>query len=720
MTQVFEMATSTPPKFPRANSGPAPDAPPSVALVKASLYTIPPPHQNFIVRVWLELWVSRWLLLSAIGAGLLVGLVYNVWQTPLYQSHASIEVQGQAQTTNLQPSDKRQRSPDQAALDFTGSTLETQVRILESRDMLERALNHLPGNERLRIVASSRFGGTPPDVLQVLAKRLKVTTSTQAHIVDMDFLCPDPQAGADFLNALAQELSDYTLERQWKAAQRSSDWLQPQLNDVRTRLENSEKALDEYARGGDLSAPANGSDLETRWATARSDRIASQVLFDHLRAAPLNQVADMSGDATLKSLQRQADDLQKQPGDGVKLRDVQRSLADRRNDVLSQAKGDYLTALAQEKMLRDQIGPARLATLEAQSKLPPEKTARYALLKQEVDANRQLYETLTTRVTEAGIASGMRTRNILLLDSAYPARYPVSPNFSANAAGGLIAGALAGLLLVLYRKFTSPTFSQPGTLSRVLSLPELGAIPEPQPRMLPGSSMSRIPGDVAPFSAGDNSAQSESYRAIRSSLLYQTGDQLLRCLVFTSASPGEGKTTVVSNLSMSLAATNRRVLIIDGDLRRPKLHKTFGVAPSPGLSDLLRRERLLGLQGNGQFVVETQIPNLFLLPCGTAGGDAPELLAGNRLPALLRELEKSFDLILIDTPPLLPCADARSFSKSADGVVLVVRANETDRRAAGVARDTLLKDGSTVIGTVLTGFHARRGSYGYHGYSTTA
>jgi capsular exopolysaccharide synthesis family protein len=719
MTPVIEMATSNPPKFPRASSVPLPDAPPSVALVKASLYTIPPPP-HFIVRVWLELWASRWLLLSATVAGLLVGMVYSALQTPLYQSHASIEVQGQAQSSNQQFSDKRQRAADQSAADGTGSTLETQVRILESRDMLERALNHLPGNQRLRIVARSRFGGAGSDLLLALQKRLTVTTSTQAHIVDIDFLSADPQAGADFLNALVQELSDYTLERQWKAAQRSSDWLQPQLSDLRTRLENSEKALDEYARGGDVAAPANGSDLETRWAAARSDRIASQVLFDHLRDAPLNQVAEMSGDAALKALQHQADELQKQPGDGVQLKQVQRDLASRRNDVLSLAKGDYLTALAQEKMLRDQIPAQRLAALEAQSKLPPEKTARYALLKQEVDANRQLYETLTTRVTEAGIASGMRTRNILLLDSAYPARYPVSPNFAFNAAAGLTIGALAGLLLVLYRKFASPTFSQPGTLSRVLSLPELGAIPETQPRILPGSSMSRTSGDILPLSSGDDSAQSESYRAIRSSLLYQTGDQLLRCLVFTSASAGEGKTTVVSNLSMSLAATNRRVLIIDGDLRRPKLHKTFSVAPSPGLSDLLRRERLLGLQGNGQFVVETQIPNLFLLPCGTAGGDAPELLAGNRLPALLRELEKSFDLILVDTPPLLPCADARSFAKASDGVVLVVRANETDRRAAGVARDTLLKDGSTVIGTVLTGFQARRGTYGYHGYSTTA
>jgi capsular exopolysaccharide synthesis family protein len=286
-----------------------------------------------------------------------------------------------------------------------------------------------------------------------------------------------------------------------------------------------------------------------------------------------------------------------------------------------------------------------------------------------------------------------------------------------DAAAGLAAGALGGLLFVLLRRLFSPTFSQPGTLSRVLSLPELGSVPQPESRLGMSTALGHTATGAVPFSTNDDSAQSESYRAIRSSLLYQTGDSLLRCLVFTSATAGEGKTTVASNLSMSLAATNRRVLLVDGDMRRPNLHKIFGVSPGPGLSDLLRRDRLLATAGNAQFILQTAIPNLYLLPCGTAGGDAPELLAGDRLPQLLKEMRKNFDLVLIDTPPVLPCADARSFAKAADGVILIVRANETDRREAGVARDTLLQDGSPVIGTVLTGFQARRGAYGYNGYS---
>jgi succinoglycan biosynthesis transport protein ExoP len=194
----------------------------------------------------------------------------------------------------------------------------------------------------------------------------------------------------------------------------------------------------------------------------------------------------------------------------------------------------------------------------------------------------------------------------------------------------------------------------------------------------------------------------------------------VRCLAFTSAAPEEGKTTAVANLGMSLAATGRRVLSIDGDLRRPRLHKLLQVPQGPGLSDLLRRDPAGPPAALSRFVTLTSFPNLYVLPPGSAGIDAPELLAGQLLAKLIREIGKSFDFILIDTPPLLACSDARNYARAVEGVVLVVRSSETQKRAALAARDMLLQDGAAIIGTVLTGWRQDYPAYNYPASSNYA
>gem|GEM_PF-6674067 len=293
--------------------------------------------------------------------------------------------------------------------------------------------------------------------------------------------------------------------------------------------------------------------------------------------------------------------------------------------------------------------------------------------------------------------------SITILDPASASTLPVSPSLSLNLALSTILGAGGGVIFVLLRHFAARTFAGPGSLGRVLGVRELGAMPERKLLAAPGAEV--IAGALDP--------NDESLRCLRSSLLYQPGQREIRCLAFTSAAPGEGKTTVVTNLGMSLAATGRRVLLIDGDLRRPRVHKLLQVQPGPGLADLLRREPGSQPAPLSRYVFLTSFQNLYVLPPGTAGNDAPELLASRNLPQLMRELSKSFDFVLIDTPPLLACADARSYGRAAEGVVLVVRASETQKRAALAARDIILQDGSTIIGTVLTGWRQAYPAYTY-------
>jgi capsular exopolysaccharide synthesis family protein len=201
----------------------------------------------------------------------------------------------------------------------------------------------------------------------------------------------------------------------------------------------------------------------------------------------------------------------------------------------------------------------------------------------------------------------------------------------------------------------------------------------------------------------------EAYRSIRSSILLCSSQRSgLRRLVFTSAGASEGRTSVVANLGAAFASAQRRVLLVDGDLRNPALHKIFGADNDHGLTDLLSQQIAANPVPFPKVIRETQIPDLYLLSAGEAGARAPEILSSSQLPQLIREFANAFDIVLIDSPPILPYADARSLARAADAVVLIVRAGATARRSALLARDAICQDGAPIVGTILTDWNATR------------
>jgi capsular exopolysaccharide synthesis family protein len=210
----------------------------------------------------------------------------------------------------------------------------------------------------------------------------------------------------------------------------------------------------------------------------------------------------------------------------------------------------------------------------------------------------------------------------------------------------------------------------------------------------------------------------ESFRAALTSILFsgQNGDRP-RVIVFTSPNPGEGKSTVVSNLGIALAEINQRVLLIDGDLRKPRLQEIFSLPAQTGLSDLLRqRQPFNGTPVEG-LVVETGVPGLYVLPSGKESGASTTLLYSPRVGELLQLLRQNFDTILIDTPPMLHIPDARVLGRLADAVILVVRANRTTRDATRAAYQRLAEDGTQVLGTILNDWNPKRApGYGYYRY----
>jgi receptor protein-tyrosine kinase len=341
------------------------------------------------------------------------------------------------------------------------------------------------------------------------------------------------------------------------------------------------------------------------------------------------------------------------------------------------------------------------------------------------------------RVKEASLATAMRDSNVLVVDRAKPPLIPYRPSLPMNSAIGLFSGVLLGFGFLLLRERIDRRISAPGDAQVYLDLPELGVIPLDEAavswqipnRLHPHGSASSLPPESALRSSlGDcpelatwkrkPSLVAECARTTLTSILLPSqngeGPQII---VLTSASPGDGKTTVACNLSIAMAEIGRKVLLIDGDLRRPRLHKVFGVANTWGLSDVLWADAPLETVPLSHLVRETEVSGLSLLPGGSCGVTPSNLFYSPRMSRLLKRLRTEFDMVMVDAPPMIHLADARVLGRLADGVILVVRAGQTTTDSALFASQRFAEDGTRVLGTVLNSWDPKTSrGYGYGSY----
>ena len=373
-----------------------------------------------------------------------------------------------------------------------------------------------------------------------------------------------------------------------------------------------------------------------------------------------------------------------------------------------------------------------------------EKSIKYNILKREVDSNRQLYDTMLQQLKQSTIAAAMRASNIRVVDPARVPKRPYKPDAPLNSALGLFAGAFIGAAFIIMHERVDHTIQDPGDTPLYLNVPELGVIPpgaaELSPRQLAKIRLSKSiengngngfhpTEEISPASSlADERVElvtwqrrpsmiAESFRSALISILFsgENGNRP-KVMVLTSAGPGEGKSTMVSNLGIAIAEIGQKVLLIDADMRKPRLHDIFGKSNERGLSDLLRESKQKNGTGSLEGLIhETDVPGLFLLTSGPAATTATNLLYGPQLPMILKQLRGEFETILIDTPPMLQIPDARVVGRVADRVILVVRAGKTTRDAAIAARQRFSEDGTQVLGTILNDWNQSSSVNGHMG-----
>ena len=327
----------------------------------------------------------------------------------------------------------------------------------------------------------------------------------------------------------------------------------------------------------------------------------------------------------------------------------------------------------------------------------------------EVAASRRFYEAMLQKANHAQLASVVRPSNIRLIGPAEPAARPYKPNLPLS----LIIGALGGFVLAIGRVMlleqSTSLLHWPGELGAYLALPELGAIPSEGTWRPSGMAFFKLrhgkPRVERAVLVERSSHLSESLRTTLVSILSaaRNGDHP-NSFVVTSSRPTEGKTTVVSNLGIALAESGSQVLLIDGNMRRPQLHKMFDQANDWGLSDVLREKNAIDELPLDALVKQTAVPNLCLLPSGVFAGNIFGLLQSCSLSKLLTRFREAFDYVLVDAPPCLEFADARNIARFTDGLMLVVRANYTDRKTVRAAVERVESDGIRLTGVILNGW----------------
>jgi len=392
--------------------------------------------------------------------------------------------------------------------------------------------------------------------------------------------------------------------------------------------------------------------------------------------------------------------------------------------ILSRIKNEFDVAQQKEKLLRaDYDAAVQIVSQQA------DQVAHYNILKREVDTDRQMYDSMLQRVKEASVASALKASNIHVADPAVPPAAPYKPNAGDNTILGLIFGFCFAIGFVILLDRADRTIQEPGDMEALLGIPELGLVPSAiadpgLPRGLAptggaeGTATTRSM--VLMTSQRRNSALAESIHATLTSILYagQAGQagEFPQVLVFSSPAPREGKTTITTNLAVALAEIHKKVILIDADLRRPRLHHIFDLANEKGMVELLRRTEPIQGSFDGH-VLATAVPNLSVMPAGRSGPGDPPLLHSRRLGEVIALCRELYDVVIIDTPPMMTMADARVIARHGDGVILVMRANQTSRDSLRDAVRRFAEDGSRVLGAILNDWNPKKsGRYGYYRY----
>jgi len=573
------------------------------------------------------------------------------------------------------------------------------------------------------------------ELVSAFIKRIRIDPIRNSRLVDVRFQAEDPVLAARIVQTLAEAYINQNMEIKLDAVQDAVKWLHNRIDQERTKVEKAEKALLKYKEQHNIVTDFSSdtekitaqklAQLNTQVVAAESTRVEAETRYTQSRDLSntpdmLDSIPEVLNNELIRQMKTMEVELYKRMSElskkyGAKhpqmiaIKSELRTLKKRKkteiNRVVNSLRNEYEVALARENSLKAALTRQKQELLDLN-----QKAISYGVLRREAESAREMYELLIKRFKETTLTEDMRTGNIRIVDQAEVPRRPVKPKKGLNLALAVVMGLLFSLGMAFFFEYLDNTVENADDIKRYLDIPFLGPVP-----VIAFENPEETSKDIRPELVTLNtpkSIASEAYRGIRTDILFSSPEAEPRIILVSSAGPQEGKTLTVTNLAVTMAQAGSRVMVLDCDLRRPRLHKLFRINKNRGLTNLLIGDHKLKLEA-----LATGISNLYLIPAGSIPPNPSELLGSRRMDELLKSLLHKFNRIIIDSPPIGAVTDAAVLSKYTDGVVYVLRANTTVRGVAINGLEQFKQVGANVLGAVLNGVDFEKDKYYYSHYS---
>lgn len=604
-------------------------------------------------------------------------------------------------------------------------------------------------------------------VSEVFRKHLKVKPLPGTRLIEISYLSSSPQTAAAVINQLTKGLVDYTFQTRFNATNEASQWLAGQMDDLKKQAENLQAKVGQLQREAGVyslgTADATGKELaynatldrlqqstETL-SQATSNRILKGGIYEMVKSGDPETISGLAGTSLsgtsqgmsnafslLQTLRGQqaaletqlAADTSKYGSANPKLEDERASLGSATAAVNQEikrigerAESDYRAAQITETNLQADYQHQRAAADQLNN-----KAVEYSIAKQEAAESRGLYDTLYQHLKEAGVIEGLRSSNVTVVDPGRVPAKPTQPNIPIYLGLSLFGGLFFGSVGALFLDSIDNRVQSMDMIERSLNTPLLGVIPSmalsgwrqgpefPSPmhakRVKNGLSISASPRVAGVAPVASNTAFSESLRSLRTALLLSRSSAPPKVILITSAAEGEGKTTISLHLAAALVRNHNKVVLIEGDMRRPMMSRRLSIPEERGLSNLLA-----GDTDKIEVRPFADLPDLAIVPAGPTPPYPSELLGSRRMKELIEQWSQEYDFVIIDSPSLLAVTDAAVLSKMADFTLLVTRHAQSTRKSLERAWHTLRIDPETKVGVVLNAVSRQSSAYNeYFGY----
>lgn len=678
----------------------------------------------------------RWLIISTTVTALVLATILTFLTTPIYRATASLQIDREA--VKIVGNDGLQPQEQNTGLEF----YQTQYELLGARSLAERVISTLgllddptfasDGQKSMIGIVINYLSGNSNSndrdktldfkerkVADRLQESLTIAPVRGSRMVKISIDSTDAATAQRVVNGFAEVFIADNLDRRYDSSSYARKFLEERIQQLKVKLEDSERQVVQYAEKQgiinlDDKKSLASTDLEAinaKLTEAHNNRVKLEVLWGQAKQTQgfgFQQILDSKAIQENRKLRTQlAAEYQQKLGLYkpayplmIQLRNQIKELdRDAETEVAaikSSIESQYIGAKNEEEDLAAQLEKSKAEVVDQRG-----RSIQYNILQREVDTNRTLYDGLLQRYKEIGVSGAVGTNNISIVDKAALPIIPRSPKLSLNLALALVAGLLAGILAALGFDYLDDSFKSPEDVEREVGLTVIGVVPKPKKDQ-----------DIETELNDPRSAIAEAIRSLRTGLQFATADGLPRTLLVTSSKPSEGKTTTTIGLSKSLASIGLRVLLIDADLRNASVHKRMFCSNELGLSNYLT-----GAKSPEDVVQGSGIQGLEIMSSGPLPPNPAELLSGPKFMTLLALAAESFDVVLIDGPPVMGLADAPLLASMTQGTLMVVAANETRRSVFKVALRRLQFARANVIGALLSKFDSSQTGYGYgYGY----